>query len=132
MYPTEYTFLHLDVPSQIRPYVSLTPSHHKSINISPMFYNLKVCFPAMFFHSSQRINPATIRDGSWGTFYYNLTLSPTILANLTGKLYDIKVSVNSSYFDSLPGPNDPTASKSAYHDYTLQIPPIKFGIPYQG
>jgi hypothetical protein len=52
-----------------------------------------------------------------------------------GRFWDIKVNLRYDCFDMLPGsPNDPvTKVKSGVtmlHDYTLKVPPIRFGIPY--
>jgi len=113
--PLKYNFMNLAVPSELSNYVQIIPSTH-NIEVAPLFFDF------------QNINVATIRDGFKGDFFYEITLSKDVPPQLMGKVWEINITLNESYFDRLPGYNDPT--KTGYHDYKLLIPSIKFGIPY--
>ena len=82
------------------------------------------------------INVVTIRDGFQGEYFYKLTLKSGLDEKYFGRIWEIKVKINYDYFDMLPGSsNDPSTKVKYgpvyyYHDYTLKVPSIKFGIPY--
>jgi len=113
--PLKYNFLILDIPDDIKPYVTIIPSDH-NIDVAPQFFDFGF------------INVVTIRDGFKGDYFYKITLAGTIPESIMGKVWEIKVSIDESKFDRLPGYNDPT--KAGFHDYKLKVPSIKFGIPY--
>ena len=111
-YPSEYKFMSYDIPEEIKPYVTLTPSQHV-MDVSPQFFDLT-------FN-----NILTIRDALEGDYYYCLNVSKNFPDNLKGKLWEIKMTLHEEYFDTLPSLNDPTD----FHDYHLTIPSIRFGVP---
>lgn len=113
--PLKYNFMILDIPQDIEPYVTMIPSDH-NIQVAPLFFDF------------QNINVASIRDGYKADYFYKLTLSADIPETLRGRIWEIKISLNESCFDKLPGYNDPT--KPGFHDYKLQIPNVVFGIPF--
>ena len=69
-------------------------------------------------------------------YFYKLTLKSGLDEKYFGRIWEIKVKINYDYFDMLPGSsNDPSTKVKYgpvyyYHDYTLKVPSIKFGIPY--
>jgi len=111
--PIEYKFMTVNIPDQLKPYITVKPSH--------LF---DTTAPLTFDFSSN--NAASVLDGYWADYYYEITLSDTIPDSVRGKVISLSVTLNTEYFMQLPGPNDPTG----IHDYTLSIPPILFGIPY--
>ena len=120
--PTKYNFLELEIPEPLQEYIEIEPSDHNK-DVSPQFFDFEC------------INVVTIRDGFKGEYYYKMKLKEGLDEKYFGRFWEIKVNLNSDYFDMLPGsPNDP-ATKVDYeinmrHDYTLKVPSIKFGIPY--
>ena len=120
--PREYNFLELDIPEQIKDYIEIVPSDHNK-DVSAQFFDFEC------------INLATIRDGFKGEYYYKLTLKEGLDEKYFGRFWEIKVNLKYEYFDMLPGLDNDPATKVNYeitmkHDYTLKVPPIKFGIPY--
>ena len=119
-YPTKYNFITPIIPEEIKNYVSLTPSQHVS-DVSPQFYDLT-------FN-----NVLNIKDALEGDYFYCLNVSSEFPNKYKGKLWEIPLILNESYFESLPSVNDPTG----IHNYHLTIPSIRFGVPissgkYQG
>ena len=112
--PKKYNFIKLTIPDEIKNYIDIVPSDHNA-DVAPMFFDF------------QTINVVTIRDGFEGSYFYKLTIHDDFPDIYKGKLWSIKAEVVEKYFDQLPGYNDPTGS---FHDYKLQIPDIKFGVPY--
>ena len=112
-YPSEYKFMSYEIPEEIKPYVTLTPSQHV-MDVSPQFFDLT-------FN-----NILTIKDALEGDYYYCLNVSENFPDNLKGKLWEIKMTLNEDWFDTLPSVNDPT---NGFHDYHLTIPSIRFGVP---
>ena len=111
--PLSYNFLKINIPAELEGYVHIIPSDH-NIQTAPQFFDF------------ENINIVTIRDGFEGNYFLKLTIDESFPDELKGKLHSIQLSIDESYFDNLPGPNDPTH----IHDYTLQIPSIKFGVVY--
>ena len=111
-YPSEYKFMKYEIPKEIEEYVTLTPSQHV-MDVSPQFFDLT-------FN-----NILTIRDALEGDYYYCLNVSENFPKDLEGKLWEIKMTLDESWFETLPSPNDPTG----FHDYHLTIPSIRFGVP---
>jgi len=105
----------LTIPDEIKDYITIIPSDH-NIEVAPQFFDF------------ENINVVTIRDGFMGQYYYKLTINDDFPESLMGKVYSIGIDIDETYFDRLPGYNDPTST--GYHDYTLKVPPIKFGVPY--
>jgi len=113
--PQKYNFMVLDIPDELKDYITIEPSDH-NIDVAPQFFDFS------------NINVVTIRDGYKGDYYYKITLASYVPDNLLGKVQEIKIKLDGTYFDKLPGAdNDPI---KAFHDYTLEVPSIKFGIPY--
>ena len=120
--PSKYNFLELDIPDIIKDYIEIIPSDHNA-NVESQFFDF------------QSINVVSIRDGFQGEYYYKLTLKEGLNEKYFGRIWEIKVKINYDYFDMLPGSsNDPSIKvkydHTYYHDYTLEVPSIKFGIPY--
>ena len=112
-YPSEYKFMNYEIPEEIKDYVTLTPSQHV-MDVSPQFFDLT-------FN-----NILTIKDALEGDYFYCLNVSEDFPKELEGKLWEIKLTLNESWFYTLPSLNDPT---NGYHDYHLTIPSIRFGVP---
>ena len=53
---------------------------------------------------------------------------------MTGRLWEIEILVNETYFDRLPNINDTTGNINGvpFHDYHIKVPNITFGVPYVG
>ncbi len=113
--PLKYNFLIATIPSEIQSYIAMAPSLH-TLEMAPQYFDFT------------NNNVATIRDGFIGNYFYRINISDTLPDSIRGKVYEITLALNQSCFDRLPGYNDPTGT---YHDYTLQIPPIKIAIPYK-
>ncbi len=110
--PIKFNFIDLDIPAEIKDYVEIIPST----------YNIKVA--GMLF-DFENINATRIRDAYKGTYYLDLKLKDNFPDELRGRTFDIGVKINSEYFDKYPGHNSPVA-----HDYELEIPDIRFGVPF--
>ena len=117
-YPKEYNFMSPQIPEEIRPYITLTPSQHLK-DIAPQFFDLT-------FN-----NVLEIKDALEGDYYYMLNVTDDFPDKYKGKLWEIKMVLNEEYFIYLPGVNDPTDEHNV-HDYHITIPSIKFGVPYNG
>ena len=111
-FPLKYNFMSFEIPSEIEPYVTLSPSQHV-VDISPQFYDLT-------FN-----NILTIKDALEGDYYYCLNVSKTFPEDLKGKLWEIKMKFNEEWFETFPSEKDETG----IHDYHLTIPSIRFGVP---
>ena len=111
--PNEYNFMKLGIPEEIAPYVNITPCKDV-VGIAGLFFDF------------DSINVVTIRDGWKGDYYYDIAISKDFPDALRGRLNQINLTLVPEYFDVLPGPNDPTG----IHDYTVEIPPLMFGVPY--
>ena len=120
--PNAYNFLELEIPEPLKDYIEIIPSDHNK-DVSPQFFDFEC------------INLVTIRDGFKGEYYYKLTLKEGLDEKYFGRFWEIKVNLKYEYFDILPGSDNDPATKVNYeinmkHDYTLKVPPIKFGIKY--
>ena len=111
-YPSEYRFMSYEIPEEIKPYITLTPSQHV-LDISPQFYDLT-------FN-----NVLNIRDALEGDYYYCLNVSADFPDKYKGKLWEIKMKFHEEWFETFPSENDVTG----IHDYHLTIPSIRFGVP---
>ena len=114
--PTKYNFMKVTLPKGYEQYITVEPSDH-NVDVAPEFFD---------FGS---INVATIRDGFKGDYYYKITVSPSLPAELRGKPISIGLDLVEDMFDALPSYNDPT--KAGYHDYHVQIPSLMIGVPYK-
>eukprot|EP01105_Mastigella_eilhardi_P019188 TRINITY_DN44_c0_g1_i1.p1 TRINITY_DN44_c0_g1~~TRINITY_DN44_c0_g1_i1.p1 ORF type:complete len:2356 (-),score=578.79 TRINITY_DN44_c0_g1_i1:76-6915(-) len=113
-YPDRYNFMNVQIPSELRPYVTLAPSK-SVVGVAPLFFDF------------DNINVATIRDGWKGDYYYELKLASNFPDDMRGRLYTLPASLNMTYFERFPGaPSDPTG----IHSYTVTLPSIVFGVPY--
>jgi len=110
--PLKYNFIEPVIPEEIKPYITLKCSDH-NIDVAPQFFDFT------------NINVVTIRDAFEGNYFYKLSVNDNFPDEYRGKMWEIKLNLVQEYFDRLPGFNDPTN----IHDYTLKIPPIKFGVP---
>ena len=120
--PKKYNFLELDIPSEIKDYIEIKPSEHNK-DVESQFFDF------------QSINVVTIKDGFQGDYFYVQKLKEGLNQKYFGRIWEIKVNIIYDYFDMLPGSsNDPSTKvkydHTYYHDYILQVPSIKFGIPY--
>ena len=111
--PTAYNFMSVQPSADLAPYLTIVPS----------LYNAYVA-PLEFDFTSN--NVATIRDGFQGSYFYKVTVSDDLPVELMGRMYSIPIALNQTWFQQLPGYNDPTG----VHNYTLSIPPITIGFPY--
>ena len=111
-YPSKYNFMKPEIPPEIRDYVTLTPSQHV-MDVSPQFFDLT-------FN-----NILTIKDALEGDYFYCLNVSKNFPKELEGKFWEIKMTLDESYFETIPCPEDVTH----IHDYHLTIPSIRFGVP---
>jgi hypothetical protein len=104
--------LKYDIPAEIQPYVTLTPS------------DANILTPGTFF-DFDFVNVTTIRDGFKGSYFLDLAIDPSIPDSLRAKIYDIKLSINPEYFNHIPGVSgkDPVNWPD-----TLDLPPMKFAI----
>ena len=120
--PLEYKFLELEIPEPLKPYIKIVPSDHKK-DVLPQFFDF------------EGINVVTIRDGYKGEYYYKMTLLDGLDKKYWGRMWEIKVKLKYEYFDKLPGMDNDPVTKVKYdvtfkHDYKLEVPSIRFGIPY--
>ena len=112
-YPSEYRFMTAEIPPEIKPFVTLTPSQHV-MDVSPQFFDLT-------FN-----NILTIKDALEGDYFYCLNVSRSFPKELEGKFWEIKMTLHEEFFESLPpNKNDTTG----IHDYHITIPSIRFGVP---
>ena len=111
--PLKYNFMEVEVPEEIKNYITIEPSDH-NIEVAPQFFDF------------QSINVVTIKDGFEGSYFYKITIKEDFPEKYKGRLWDIKLNLKEEYFDMLPGYNDNIVK----HDYKLKIPNIKFGVPY--
>ncbi len=112
--PTAYNFMKFTVPDAVKDYIKIGPSGHNA-DVAPQFFDF------------MNINVVQIRDGYKGDYYYRINITSDMPEEFRGRVYEIKMELVESMFDKLPGYNDPAGD---YHDYHLQIPSIKIGIPY--
>ena len=111
--PQEYNFMTLNIPEAIKDYITIKPSDH-NLEVSPQVFDF------------QNINVVSIKDGFEGDYYYKLKIHNDFPEKYKGRLIEIGVELVNSMFDKLPRYHDPTG----IHDYSLKIPPIKFGVKY--
>ena len=114
--PIKYNFLKFTVQQEYAKYITILPSDH-NVEVAPEFFDF------------ENINVVTIRDGFKGEYNVNITVANGFPDNLRGKPIEIKVELDTSYFDHLPGEDsDPIPS---HHKYKLKIPSIFIAVPYK-
>ena len=111
--PTFYNFMTVLPPPELANYLRIIPSTYNA-GLAPLEFD---------FTSN---NVATIRDGFQGSYFYRIDVSNDLPQELLGRIYSLPVALNQTWFQQLPGLNDPTG----IHNYTLSIPPVTIGFPY--
>jgi len=111
--PNAYNFLEFEIPEALKKYVEIKPCT-SVVGTAPLFFDF------------DSINVVTIRDGWKGDYYVNINIKPNFPDDLRGHLHEIPVKLVKSYFDQFPGVGDVTG----VHNYDVEIPPLKFGVPY--
>ena len=115
--PLEYRFLKYTVDNEYKDYIQIKPSDH-NIDVAPEFFDF------------ENINVVTIRDGFKGEYNLQINVTDDFPVNLRGKPIEIKLEVITSYFDKFPGTNtDPIKN---YHKYTVKVPSLYIGVPFEG
>lgn len=114
--PLKYNFLNYIVEDRYKPYISIAPSSH-NIDVVGEFFDF------------DNINVITIRDGYKGEYYLQINITNEFPEELRGKPIEIKIDLNTTYFDHFPGTDsDPIKD---YHKYTVQIPSIYIAVPFE-
>ena len=116
--PISYNFLNYTVEERYRDFIYIKPSNH-NIEISPEYFD---------FGS---INVVTIRDGFKGEYNLKITVSNNFPDKYRGKPIEIKINLNTSYFDHFPGTSTDPTKANRYHTYQVKIPSIYIAIPYK-
>ena len=113
--PLKYNFMKYSVEEKYKKYISIEPSDH-NIEVAPEFFDF------------ENINVVTIRDGFKGEYNLKINVTKDFPDNLRGKPIEIKIDLDTSYFDKFPGTDtDPIKS---YHNYKVKIPSAFIGVPY--
>ena len=113
--PTSYNFLKYIIDEDLKKYITVEPSDH-NINVPPEFFDF------------ENINIATIRDGFKGEYALKITISEDFPNEYRGKPIEIKIELNTTYFDHFPGTStDPIKD---YHPYTIKIPSVYIAVPF--
>jgi hypothetical protein len=114
--PKKYNFLKYTVDKDYQKYIQIRPSDH-NIEVAPEFFDF------------ENINVVTIRDGFKGEYNLQINVTSDFPDNLRGKPIEIKLEVNTTYFDKFPGTSsDPIKS---YHAYTVKVPSVYIAVPYK-
>ena len=114
--PLKYNFLNYIVEDRYKPYIRIAPSPH-NIDVVGEFYDL------------ESNNVITIKDGFKGEYYLQINITKELPEELKGKPIEIKIDLNTTYFDHFPGTDsDPIKD---YHKYTVQIPSIYIAVPFE-
>ena len=114
--PLEYRFLNYIIEEPYKEYITIKPSDH-NIEVSPEFFDF------------ENINVVTIRDGFKGEYYLIIKVLENFPDDLRGKPIEIKIEINSTYFDHFPGAdNDPILD---YHKYKVKIPSLYVAVPFK-
>ena len=114
--PLEYRFLKYIIEDKYKPYINIVPSPH-NYDVGGEFFDF------------DSINVVTIRDGFKGEYYLQINVTSNFPDKLRGKPIEIKIELDSTYFDHFPGTNtDPTKN---YHNYKVIIPSLFIAVPYK-
>ena len=116
--PISYNFLNYTVDDRYRDFIDIKPSNH-NIEISPEYFD---------FGS---VNVVTIRDGFKGEYDLKITISSNFPDKYRGKPIEIKIDLNTSYFDHFPGTSTDPTKANRYHTYQVKIPSIYIAVPYK-
>ena len=115
--PISYNFFNYTVDEGLKPYITIMPSDH-NINVAPEFFDF------------DNINVVTIRDGFKGEYSLKITVSQNFPEEYRGKPIEIKIGLNTSYFDHFPGTSTDLAPE--IHKYTITIPSVYIAVPFSG
>ena len=111
-----YNFLNYSFEEDLKKYISISPSDHIN-NVASEFFDFK------------NINVATIRDGFKGEYYLKITIDKNFPDEYKGKPIEIKIILNTSYFDHFP-----KTVTDLVKDYRkieeIKIPSIYIAVPY--
>jgi len=113
--PLKYNFMKYSVEEKYQKFITIEPSDH-NIEVAPEFFDF------------ENINVVTIRDGFKGEYNLKINVTKDFPDNLRGKPIEIKIELDTSYFDKFPGTDtDPIKS---FHNYKVKIPSVFIGVPY--
>ena len=113
--PLKYNFFVASVSKEYEPYLDITPSDH-NIDVAPEFFDF------------ENINVVTIRDGFKGEYNLKIKVKDTFPQKLRGKPIEIKLTLNTTYFDMFPGTKtDPIID---YHPYEVKMPSVFIAVPF--
>ena len=116
--PKKYNFLEYVVEDKYKDYITIAPSDH-NIEVAPEFFDF------------ENINVVTIRDGFKGEYNLKITVKKTLPDELTGKPIEIKINLNTSYFEHFPGTSTDLVTQSNYRNYKeVKIPSVYIAVPY--
>ena len=114
--PLKYNFLKYSVEKDYEKYIIIRPSDH-NIEVAPEFFDF------------ENINVVTIRDGFKGEYNLQINITSDFPEELRGKPIEIKLELDTSYFDKFPGTDtDPIKS---YHNYVVKVPSLYIAVPYK-
>lgn len=105
--PTKINFVSFQIPEEFSSYINISPSDHFSTT-SPQYFDYL------------NINPSSIKDGMESSYYFNLNVSPDFPTEYKGKMFEIPVVINTTYFNNFIDENR-----------NITFPPIKIGIPQE-
>ena len=112
----KYNFLSYIIEDRYKQFITIEPSDH-NIEVAPEFFDF------------ENINVVTIRDGFKGEYNLKIHIKDDFPDDLRGKPIEIKINLNTSYFENFPGTEtDLTAHK--YHEYKVIIPSLYIAVPY--
>ena len=114
--PLKYNFLNYIVEDKYKQYITIEPSDH-NIEVAPEFFDF------------ENINVVTIRDGFKGEYNLKIHIKNDFPENLRGKPIEIKINLNTSYFENFPG-TDTDLTGPKYHDYQVIIPSLYIAVPF--
>ena len=114
--PTKYNFLKYSVDKEYEQYIKIRPSDH-NIEVAPEFFDF------------ENINVVTIRDGFKGEYNFQINITSNFPDKLRGKPIEIKLELNTTYFEHFPGTNTDPIPK--YHPYTVKVPSIYIAVPFK-
>ena len=114
--PTKYNFLTHSVDKEYAKYLSIAPSDH-NIEVAPEFFDF------------ENINVVTIRDGFKGEYNLQINVTKDFPDNLRGKPIEIKLELNTTYFEHFPGTKTDPIPK--YHTYQVKVPSIYIAVPFK-
>ena len=117
--PTSYNFLNYTVEEKYQKYIKIGPSDH-NIDVPPEFFDF------------ENINVVTIRDGFKGEYNLQVNISKDFPDELRGKPIEIKISLNTSYFEHFPGTEtDLVKEWKTFRNYReVKIPSAYIALPY--